>query len=74
MPSLRDQFESFYSPDEQAVATALKTGLVVPDTNVLLAAYRFQATARDEPLSLLESCLRRCWWRYEPGRWRAHWN
>lgn len=67
MPGMRDQFESFYSPDEQAVATAMKTGLVVPDTNVLLAAYRFQATARDELLSLFDKVGDRLWIPHQVG-------
>jgi rRNA-processing protein FCF1 len=67
MPGMRDQFESFYSPDKQAVATAMETGLVVPDTNVLLAAYRFQATARDELLSLFEKVGDRLWIPHQVG-------
>ena len=32
MASLRDQFEHFYGPDEDAEKTAIQTGLVTPDT------------------------------------------
>jgi hypothetical protein len=51
---MRDQFEHFYAPDEQAVSTALKTGLVVPDANVLLSLYRFQREARDQLFGALK--------------------
>jgi hypothetical protein len=67
MPSLRDQFHSYYMPGEDAIASALRTGLVVPDTNVLLAAYRFQATARDELLSLFEKVEDRLWIPHQVG-------
>ena len=54
MPSLRDQFEHFYMPDEQGVATAIKSGLVAPDANVVLNLYRFQSEARDQLFGALE--------------------
>jgi len=47
MPSL-DQFESYYAADEDAIKTAVQTGIVAPDTNVVLHFYRFQPEARDE--------------------------
>ena len=40
MPSMRDQFRSFYAPSKDDIATALRKGLVTPDTNVLLHFYR----------------------------------
>lgn len=67
MPSLRDQFEHFYLPDEQAVATAMKTGLVTPDANVLLALYRFQSEARDELFGALEKLGERLWIPHQVG-------
>lgn len=39
MPSLRDQFAHFYMPDEDPIESAMKTGLVAPDTNVVLDLY-----------------------------------
>lgn len=65
MASLRDQFQRFYAPDAGAIAGALRTGLVVPDTNVLLSLYRFQAEARDELLGVLERLEDRLWVPYQ---------
>ena len=67
MPSLRDQFGHFYMPGEQDVAGAMQTGLVVPDTNVLLNFYRFQSTARDELFGALEKLGDRLWVPYQVG-------
>lgn len=61
MASLRDQFQRFYAPDAGVVAGALGTGLVVPDTNVLLSLYRFQREARDELFGVLERIEDRLW-------------
>jgi hypothetical protein len=65
MASLRDQFQHFYAPDEDAVATALRTGLVAPDTNVLLSLYRFQSEAREELFGALERIGDRLWIPYQ---------
>jgi len=67
MSSLRDQFAHFYVLDEDAIATAMKTGLVVPDTNVLLNLYRFQATAREELFGALEKAGERLWIPHQVG-------
>jgi PIN like domain len=67
MASLKDQFQHFYAPDEDAVATALREGLVTPDTNVLLSLYRFQSRARDELFSALERIGDRLWIPYQVG-------
>lgn len=65
MPGLRDQFSQFYAPDEDAIATAMKTGLVVPDANVLLNLYRFQSAARDQLFGALEKLSERLWIPYQ---------
>ena len=67
MPSLRDQFGHFYVPGEKDVATAMQTGLVVPDTNVLLNFYRFQSGARDELFGALEKVGDRLWIPHQVG-------
>jgi len=67
MASLRDQFQHFYASGEDAIAVAIKTGLVVPDTNVLLSLYRFQAGARDELFGALEKAGDRLWIPYQVG-------
>ncbi len=61
MPSLRDQFQQFYMPDEEAIAVAMQTGLVAPDANVLLNLYRFQGEARDQLFAVLEKLGDRFW-------------
>jgi hypothetical protein len=67
MASLRDQFQHFYAPDEDAIVAALQTGLVTPDANVLLNLYRFQAGARDELFGALEKVGDRLWIPYQVG-------
>lgn len=69
MPGMRDQFAHFYMPDDDAIATAMTNGLVVPDTNVVLSLYRFQATARDELFEELEKLgsSERLWIPYQVG-------
>jgi hypothetical protein len=67
MPGMRDQFAHFYVPDEDVISTAMKTGLVAPDANVLLNLYRFQSTARDELLGALEKLGDRLWIPYQVG-------
>jgi hypothetical protein len=63
--NLRDQFAPYYAPDRAAVAAALRTGLVTPDTNVMLAAYRFERQARDELFGALEKLGERLWIPYQ---------
>ena len=61
MAGFRDQFESYYLPSTDATSTALHTGLVALDTNVLLSLYRFQAQAREELFSVLEQLGDQLW-------------
>jgi PIN like domain len=61
MASLRDRFEHFNPQDEVAEGSAIRTGLVVPDTNVLLNLYRFQAGARDKLFGALATLNDRLW-------------
>lgn len=61
MADLRDQFEYFYAPGDKATATALRTGLVTADTNVLLSLYRFQRQGREELFGALELIGDRLW-------------
>lgn len=61
MANLRDQFAPYYTPGQEAVATAVRTGLVTPDTNVLLAAYRFERQAREELFSAFDKLGGRLW-------------
>jgi PIN like domain len=61
MANLRDQFAPYYAPGEEVVAAALRTGLVTPDANVMLAAYRFERKSRDELLRAFERLEDRLW-------------
>ena len=65
--SMRGQFAHFYMADEEAIATAMKTGLVVPDTNVVLNLYRFQSEARDQLFGALEKLGDRLWIPHQVG-------
>jgi uncharacterized protein YlxW (UPF0749 family) len=61
MASLRDHFGSYYAPSADAIESALRTGLVSLDTNVLLSLYRLQPQARDELVRVLRSLGDRLW-------------
>jgi predicted nucleic acid-binding Zn-ribbon protein len=65
--SLRDDFQHFYAPSEDALAAALRTGLVSPDTNVLLSLYRIQSEARDDLFRALERLEDRLWIPHQVG-------
>lgn len=67
MPGMRDQFTHYYIPDEDATAAAMKTGLVAPDTNVLLNLYRFQTAARDQLFGALKDVGDRLWIPHQVG-------
>jgi PIN like domain len=62
---MRDQFGHFYVPDEDVIATAMQTGLVVPDANVLLSLYRFQSEAREQLFGALGKPGDRLWIPYQ---------
>ena len=64
---MRDQFGHFYALDEGTEKTAIQTGLVTPDTNVLLNLYRFQARARNELFGALEKLGERLWIPHQVG-------
>lgn len=61
MASLRDQFQHFYKPGDDEVVKAIKTGIVTPDTNVLLALYRLQPDMRDQWFGALAALNDRLW-------------
>lgn len=61
MASLRDQFQHFYQPDDDEVVKAIETGIVTPDTNVLLALYRLQPDTRDQWFGALAALGDRLW-------------
>jgi hypothetical protein len=67
MPGMREQFAHFYAPDEDATASAMRTGLVVPDTNVLLGLYKVQRTARRELGAALGKLGDRLWIPHQVG-------
>lgn len=54
-------FLYYLPPDESTIKSAIESGMVVLDTNVLLSAYRFAPEARNELLSVLETVADRIW-------------
>lgn len=67
MASLRDQFQHYYVPDDVAIEEAIQTGMIVPDTNVLLSLYRFQSGARENLFQALEKVGDRLWIPHQVG-------
>lgn len=67
MASLAEQFQHYYIPDDAAVEEAILTGLIVPDTNVLLSLYRFQTEARENLFDALEIAEGRLWIPHQVG-------
>lgn len=63
--NLREPFAPYYAPSADIVAAALRTGIVAPDTNVMLAAYRFERQARDGLFSAFEKLGDRLWVPYQ---------
>ncbi|MEU5905474.1 PIN-like domain-containing protein [Micromonospora sp. NPDC047467] len=61
MSGFSDQFTAHLVPSQPEIAEAMREGLVVLDTNVLLSAYRFAPKAREELLSVLEQVADRVW-------------
>lgn len=61
MPGFTEQFQYYLQPDDEATKTAMTSGMIVLDTNVLLSAYRFAPAARGELLSVLERITDRLW-------------
>lgn len=59
--SFSQGFEHYLVPDDTAILTVIGSGLVTVDTNVLLDAYRFARTAREELLTVLEQLGDRLW-------------
>ena len=52
---LREAAPGYYAPDERDRRRALRSGLVVLDTNILLHLYRLTAEARQEMLAILRT-------------------
>lgn len=67
MGRLRGDFEHFYPLDDDAVMTAIKTGLVAFDTNVLLTLYRWQGEGRAQLFGALEKLGDRLWIPHQVG-------
>jgi hypothetical protein len=56
-----DGFEGYRTPTLDDYRSVLTTGLVVPDTNVLLNLYRYNAQARGDLLAVLDRLGDRLW-------------
>jgi hypothetical protein len=59
--SFTDPFRYYIPPNREAIKSAMTSGLVVLDTNVLLSPYRFAPAARMELLSVLNRVKDRLW-------------
>jgi len=62
-----DQFQHFLLPTEKEVESALTSGLIVLDTNVLLSAYRFAEEAREQLISVIERLADRLFLPHQVG-------
>ncbi len=62
-----EQYSHFLMPKGSDIADAIKTGLVVFDANVLLSAYRFAPTARDQLFLAIERLADRAWIPHQVG-------
>lgn len=58
---LFDGFEAYKTPDEDDYRRVLTSGLVVPDTNVLLNLYRYNSSAQQDLLAVLERIGDQLW-------------
>ncbi|KQC36195.1 PIN-like domain-containing protein [Frankia sp. ACN1ag] len=58
---LFDGFEAYRTPSVEDYRRVLTTGMVVPDTNVLLNLYRYHPDARDNLLDVLTGLGERVW-------------
>lgn len=58
---LFDGFEGYRTPTEDDYRRVLTQGLVVPDTNVLLNLYRYNAHARDDLFAVLDRLGEQLW-------------
>ncbi|MFG6195420.1 PIN domain-containing protein [Nonomuraea sp. JJY05] len=61
MADLDSAFQEYYPPTDEQRRKAVTESLVCLDTNVLLDAYRFAPTARNELLSVLAKLGNRLW-------------
>jgi predicted nucleic acid-binding protein len=61
MANFSDGFLPYLPPSEERTRSALRDGMVVVDTNVLLDAYRYTEAARKELFSALKALGNRLW-------------
>jgi hypothetical protein len=61
MAAFTEPFQYYLPPDARLIRSAMTEGLIVPDTNVLLSAYRFAPAAREELIRVLGRVADRLW-------------
>lgn len=61
MANFRNDFAEYYPPSEDEIDKYFKSGLICLDANVLLDAYRFNPSSRDNLLRVLRSIEDRLW-------------
>ncbi|MET7401190.1 PIN domain-containing protein [Dactylosporangium sp. NPDC005572] len=64
---MRTEFAAWYPPGDEDRRRFIETGMVVPDTNILLDLYRMKAEAREDVLALLATLEDRLWIPYQVG-------
>ena len=62
---MRELFGEWYELDQSEIATTVKTGTIVLDTNVLLNLYRLNETTRRDVLRVLNTAADRLWMPYQ---------
>jgi hypothetical protein len=58
---MRDLFAGYFRPSAEEFAVMWKTGLIVPDTNILLHMLRYKKETREEVFSTLAAFKPRLW-------------
>ncbi|TPL96938.1 hypothetical protein FJ960_25030 [Mesorhizobium sp. B2-3-11] len=72
---MRKIFHGFYEPTKKELEKIWKTGLLVPDTNVLLHLFRFMPARRAEVLAAFKSFGDRLWLPHQAGaEFQADWR
>ena len=61
MGDFKTSFSEYYPPSDSAISSIFSSGIICPDANVLLDAYRFNPQTRSELLRVLKSLGSQLW-------------
>ena len=72
---MKNRFPGYFRPSQAEFDQLWKSGLVVPDTNILLHLFRYGKSTREEVVKSLRAFGTRVWVPYQVGfefikRWR----